>query len=504
MPERAYRISRREIKHFLSNQQFFPLFFASKAYFIVISHCFKSSMESNQNLALDQRLTMRLTAQQLRFVKLLELTAPELEDAVDKELEDNPALEAVDTESNTDDAIPRYRLEARNYSPDDSDYDFTPPDYGESLYESLLRQLSELNLPEKIMLAARYIIGSLDSNGYLRRPLASLINDMAFGPGIEVTPAEAALALEKVQSLEPYGVGATSLQECLRLQLVHLPESQTRDDALRIVDTQFEAFSMKHTHRIISGLRLSEERTREAISLILTLNPKPGASVDPSATGANVIIPDLVVTNEDGQLSVSLSNRIPDLAIDRTFSEAVREMEKGAKKRSKAKKEMEFVTSRYNDARDFIRILRQRQETLINVMTAIMKIQHDYFATEDVYRLKPMMIKDIASITGYDLSVISRATANKYVSTPWGVFPLRFFFSDSIGDEGESSSEALTNRKIEAEIEAIVDGEDKKHPLSDERIRQIMGQRGYEVSRRTVAKYRDRVGIPVARLRKGL
>lgn len=172
--------------------------------------------------------------------------------------------------------------------------------------------------------------------------------------------------------------------------------------------------------------------------------------------------------------------------------------------RKKAKKGTEFITSRYNDARDFINILRQRQETLINVMTAIMQIQHDYFMTEDVYRLKPMMIKDIAAITGYDLSVISRATNNKYVSTPWGIFPLRFFFSDSIGEESDDSSETLTNRKIEAEIEDIVNKEDKRHPLSDERIKDIMLERGYDVSRRTIAKYRDRKGIPVARLRKEL
>lgn len=460
-------------------------------------------MDPNQTLTLDQRLSMRLSAQQLRFVKLLELTAPELEDAIDKELEDNPALEAIDNADASEDPLPRYRYEARNTSPDDySDYDFSPADSGESLYDSLLRQLSERDLPEKVDQAARYIIGSLDSNGYLRRQLNSLINDMAFGPGIYVSPEEAEEALKAVQRLEPYGVGATSLQECLRLQLEHLPESQARTDAIDIIDSQFEAFSMKHTHRIISGLKIDKERVKNAIDVILTLNPKPGASIDSSADNANVIVPDLIISNEEGRLSVALNNRWPELTIDKTFSEAVRDMENGKKK--KARKGLEFVTTRYNDARDFIRILKQRQETLLNVMAAIMKIQHDYFTTEDLYRLKPMMIKDIAALTGYDLSVISRATTNKFVQTPWGVFPLRFFFSDSIGDEGEDSSEALTNRKIEAEIASIVEGEDKKHPLSDERIRQLMESKGYEVSRRTVAKYRDRQGIPVARLRKEL
>lgn len=396
-------------------------------------------MEQNQNLSLDQRLTMRLTAQQLRFVKLLELTAPELEEAVEKELEDNPALEATDRTPAPDSDIPRYRLEARNSSPDDfSDYDFAPADTGESLYDSLLRQLAERDLPEKIREAADYIVGSLDSNGYLRRPLPSLVNDMAFGPGIEVTEEQASEALRVVQSLEPYGVGATSLQECLRLQLEAMPQSQERDDAIDIIDKQFDAFSMKHTHRIISGLKISQERVKAAIDLILTLNPKPGASVDSASESPNVVIPDLILSNDDGKFVITLNNRIPDLAIERTFSEALAEMEDNARKR-KSRKGMEFVISRYNDARDFIRILKQRQETLVNVMTAILKLQKDYFETEDVYRLKPMMIKDIAALTGYDLSVISRATTNKYVATPWGILPLRFFFSDSIGDDGEGA-----------------------------------------------------------------
>lgn len=437
---------------------------------------------------------------QLRFVKLLELTAPELEETVDKELEDNPALEAIDAPETASD-IPRYRLNARNSSPDDfSDFEFSPPDNSESLYDSLQRQLDEKNLAPDIEKAARYIIGSLDSNGYLRRPLHSLVNDMAFGPGIEVTQEEAREALAAVQSLEPFGVGAADLRECLLLQVRQLPPSQTKADAIDILEQQFEAFTMKHSHRIISGLKLSKERTKEAIDLILGLNPKPGASVG-GGDIPDVIVPDLIVSNEDGELSVSVNSRIPELAIDRTFSEAVREMESNASEK-RDNKGQEFIITRYNDAKDFIRILRQRQETLINVMTAIMKIQHDYFTTEDVYRLKPMMIKDIAAITGYDFSVISRATTNKYVATPWGVFPLRFFFSDTIGEESGDDAEPLTNRKIEAEISAIVEKEDKRHPLSDEQIRKIMEERGFDVSRRTVAKYRDRKGIPVARLRK--
>lgn len=458
-------------------------------------------MPSGQSLALDQRLTMRLSAQQLRFVKLLEFNAPELEDAIEREIEDNPALEVVEEAPQQERELPRYRTDVNNTSADDwSNYDFSPADSGETLYDSLLRQLSERNLSENELNAAKYIVGNLDSNGYLRRQLPNIINDMAFGPGIEVSIDEAQTALDTVKDLEPYGVGASDLRECLLIQLKHLSESQERDDAIKIIDSQFEAFSMKHTHRIITGLKMDKERVKNAIDLIVSLNPKPGASINPDSENANIIIPDLIINNEDGDLSVALNNRIPELDIDRSFSEAVREMEATAKKR--AKKGSEFVITRFNDAKDFIRILRQRQETLISVMTAIMKIQEEYFQTQDVYRLKPMMIKDVAALTGFDLSVISRATNNKYVATPWGIFPLRFFFSDSIGDEGDDTTEILTNRKIEAEISALVEKEDKRHPLSDEKIRQEMQERGYDVSRRTVAKYRDRQGIPVARLRK--
>lgn len=457
-------------------------------------------MANNQALTLEQRLSMRLSAQQLRFVKLLEFNAPELEEAVERELDDNPALEVAEQPAEN---LPERPLYQRPFfssaSDNDPSFDFSPPDSGESLYDSLCRQLDEREMPAKVLQAAKYIVGSLDTNGYLRRPLHNLINDMAFGPGIEVSEMEAAQALKTVQDLEPYGVGAADLRECLRLQLVHLPQSRRRDDALEIIDKQFDAFAMKHTHRIISGLKFDRERAREAVDLILSLNPKPGGAINADSDSANIIIPDLVVSNEDGQLSVALNNRIPELAIDRSFSEAVAEMEGQAKRRQKGG---DFITSRYNDARDFIRILRQRQETLMTVMAAILKIQKEYFETQDVYRLKPMMIKDIAALTGFDLSVISRATNNKYVATPWGVFPLRFFFSDSIGDEGGETTEILTNRKIEAEIAALVEKEDKKHPLSDEKIKQEMEARGYDVSRRTVAKYRDRQGIPVARLRK--
>lgn len=459
-------------------------------------------MASKQTLNIDQRQTMRLSAQQLRFVKLLEFNAPELEEAVEKELDDNPALQVSDDAPAPPPDLPPLRAGVRNVSQDDAPFDFSPPDNEETLYDNLLRQLSERSLSANVRQTAEYIIGNLDSNGYLLRPLPSVLTDMAINTGLEVSDEEGKEALEVVKELEPYGMGAADLRETLLIQLRHLPASQTRDDAIDILTDQFDALAMRHTHRIISGLHISEDRVKDALALISTLNPKPGAALSSDTFTNNVIIPDLILSEDDGELTLSTGNRIPDLVISRTFSEAVAELERKGEKTDR--KGSEFISGRYNDARDFIRILRQRQDTLLNVMGAILKIQEEYFRTQDVYRLKPMMIKDISALTGYDMSVVSRATANKYLSTPWGIFPLRFFFSDSIGEEGDDAAGAVTNRKVEAEINALVEKEDKRHPLSDEKIRLEMEKRGFEVSRRTVAKYRDRLGIPVARLRKEL
>lgn len=457
-------------------------------------------MASDQALALEQKTVMRLSTQQLRFVKLLEYTAPELEEAIDRELEENPALEIDEDQELPVDDTPRYRLYNQSNSSEDQSYDFSPADTGETLLDALLRQLSERTMPDIERTTARYIIGNIDNNGYLRRPLSGIVNDMAFGPGINVTLEEAENALKIVQDFEPYGVGASDLKECLKLQLEHIPPSETQNDALKIIDEQFEAFSMKHFHRILSGLKITQERMQKAVELIRSLNPKPGSTYASALDESNVIIPDLNVNVEDGEISISTNNRIPELTIDRTFSDAMAELNRIADK--KAKKGSEFIVTRYNDARDFINILRQRQKTLMNVMTAIVELQKEYFLTQNIYKLKPMMIKDIASITGYDLSVISRATTNKHVATPWGVFPLRFFFSDSIGADSHEEGVILTNRKIEAEIAKMVEHEDKRHPLSDEKIREAIVAQGFDVSRRTIAKYRDRQGIPVARLRR--
>lgn len=466
-------------------------------------------MERNsQHLATEQRLTQRLTQQQLRFVKLLEMSAPELDDEVEREMEANPALEAVDAESykESDSTISPVQTEwnATRHSSSADYMEMPMADTAPSLYESLLSQLGQLHLPPDVLTAARFIAGNLDSNGWLQRDPAFLVNDLAFSEGIDLPQSVMDKAFEVVRTLEPHGVGAVDLADCLSIQLRFLPPSQERDDALRILNEQYEAFSMLHTHLLVSRLRISQERVSAAIDLIRTLNPKPGASVESTPAAANTIIPDVIIDTSGGEPVITLNNRIPELGISETFSQAESDMMRRSEK-LKNDPDREFILNRFNDARDFIRALRMRQQSMLSVVTAIVKIQREYFDTEDIYRLRPMMIKDIETITGLDASVISRCTASKYVALPWGILPLRFFFSDTVGDNsGESETDALTNRKIEAEIRKVVEGEDGKHPLSDEKITQILISQGLNISRRTVAKYRDRLSIPPARLRKKL
>ncbi len=455
---------------------------------------------NSQRQELTQQTVMRLSQQQLRFVRLLEMNTPELEEAVERELEDNPALE-TDDESHSRQEEEERRIPIIPRRADADDRPFTPVDETATIYDDLYLQLAERRLKPNVRRAAEFIIGSLDSNGYLRTPLSQLTDDMAFGPGIMVSQEEAHQAWEAVRGLEPAGIGATDLRDALTIQLRALPQSQKRDDALLILDEAYDDFIQKHRHKILSLLGMDQQRATEAIDLLRSLNPKPGAALGNDAgERLNVIIPDVTVSNDDGQLNIFLNARIPELRIETSFEQALRDLEQLPK--GEARKGSEFVVSRYNDARDFIRAISQRQQTMLKVITAIVDIQKEYFETEDVYTLRPMMIKNVAAKTGLDLSVISRATNNKFIAMPSGtVLPLRFFFSDSKGEQKEDGATA-TNRKIEAEIAALVKAEDKKHPLSDRRIQEEMEKRGYGLSRRTVAKYRDRVGIPVARLRK--
>lgn len=464
---------------------------------------------SNPTLSLEQsqKLQQRLSQQQLQFVRLLELNAPEAEERVRQELEANPALEELPgTESGQAETTASGAEETPSWNPHwgsrqgGMGAEIPTPADQPSLYEHLRRQLDEKDLSPQVRRTAEYLIGNLDSNGYLRRPLRQAILDMALGGAQEPTDDEAQEALDALRGLEPPGVGAASLRDCLTMQLERQPASQQRDDALRILNEQFEEFTLKHNDRLASLLRISPLRVEKAIRTIVSLNPKPGAQFESrEQASANYLVPDFILEQTDRGMVISLNNRIPELAIQASFAQAV-ESFKG-KRGAALPKGHEFVVSRVADARDFIRLLSQRQHTLLTVASAILAIQREYFESRDLYKLRPMVIRDISQLTGLDASAISRATAGKYLQTPWGVFPMRFFFSDTVGSNG-SDTEALTNRKLEAEIRKIVDSENKARPLSDDKIQKALQDNGYDVSRRTVAKYRDRLSIPVARLRK--
>lgn len=481
-------------------------------------------MPQKQSLSFGLTTGQYLTQQQIRLAKMLELNAPELDERVERELEENPALEAVDDRPEQEmtidgdefneseehlrkadyadpDDIPYYRLHSpRDGSGDDRQMP-VPADDSASIYDLLLDQLSQHHLSDDVATAARYIIGNLDSNGYLRRDVQSIADDIAITTGRDLPSTVIEEALNEVQSLEPYGLAARDLRETLLIQLRHRAPSQQRDDAINIIENAFEAFSMKHSHRIISDLKIPAERVEKAVELIRTLNPKPGASLG-NGPGHNAapIIPDFIVDiDDDGNINVSLNNRIPELRISESFENARRMMKENARTRRESR-ETGFMSRTHREATEFIHLLQQRQKTLFAVMTAIVDLQREYFLTEDVRTLRPMGIKDIAAATGYDASVISRATAGKYVATPTGIHPLRFFFSDSLGD-GENGT-VFTAKGVQEALREIIDSEDRRHPLSDEKLTSLLTARGYDVSRRTVAKYRDRMEIPVARLRK--
>lgn len=454
-------------------------------------------MEQGLHQLQSQRIQQRLTSQQVRFVRLLEMNEQEVEAAVERELDDNPALERVDAVVSE----PRY---VAPFDPRPQP-EWTPvaADDSETLYDLLAAQIGERYAPEPVRKAALYIIGNLDSNGYLQRTPQGMMDDLAFGPGIDLSAEQMDQALGMVRSLDPPGVGASNLRESLELQLERMSPSPVRDDALRIVREGFEAFTMKHLPRLVTQLKMPAARVDAAVEMILSLNPKPGAAVG-SGRGelAAAVVPDFQIdVSERGEITVGFPGSIPALAIEESFEQAVRRMKDRAATR-KDDKDARFITSRYGDARDFINILQQRRDTLYSVMTAIVKLQHDYFLSGDDHDLHPMALKDVASLIGMDVSTVSRATAGKYVATSYGIVPLRFFFSEGY-DRGEGAAR-VSARSVQAALRALVDGEDKRHPLSDEALCAMLAEQGYDVSRRTVAKYRDRLGLPVARLRKNM
>lgn len=467
---------------------------------------------AEQTLRQTTALRNVITQQQLRFVNALEKNAREFDQEVEKELEENSALEAeADPEH---EEVRLKESHAATYYPNlysgaDDRPEFTPKDDTETLYDTLRTQLYERSLPEGVKDAALYIIDSLEPDGYLRRTLHEIEEDMIFHHGLQVSQGVLDEALSVIKGMDPAGVGASSLKECLLLQLQRMAPSPLTELALKIVDKKFDALTSRHFHKIISGLKIKRDVMKEALDLIVSLNPRPGLAIgDQAADATNVVIPDFIISEDSdtGELSIMLNNRIPELKISESFETAVRSLEAEKKKRKAKTPENQYVISRFNEANEFIKVFRQRQQTLYMVMSAIVKLQREYFETADIYSLHPMMLKDLERETGLDKSTISRATKNKFVDLPWGTYPLRFFFSDSKGSkvsEGKSEGSAsLTNRKIEAEIRKIIEAEDKRHPLSDAAIFAEMQKRGLDIARRTVTKYRERCGIPASRFRR--
>lgn len=492
------------------------------------------------NQRLQQKLLQKLSPQQILLMKLLQIPSMALEQRIKQEVEENPALEMLEgqdegpeddfgdmddgpagqeEEAETDDfkekspedefdfndyldedEIPAYRLAAHNQGPDD-EYRETPLASGTSFQDYLISQLGLRELTEKQYLIGVNIIGNLDDAGYLQRDPDAMTDDLAFSQNIQATRDEVLEVLEVIQELDPPGIGARNLQECLMIQLRRLEHrSRATEMAELILGKYFSEFTRKHYEKIIRKARISEDDLKAAIQEILRLNPKPGDSVSETTRHNNYVIPDFTVRNIDGELELALNSRnAPELRVNRAYLGMLEEY--AGNKHQKGKEALLFVRQKIDSAKWFIDAIKQRQNTLQLTMQAIMEYQEDYFRTGDETMLRPMILKDIAEKVNLDISTISRVANSKYVQTPFGTFLLKSFFSESMQKE---SGEEVSTREIKKILSDFVEAEDKSKPLTDEQLMEILKDKGYNIARRTVAKYREQLNIPVARLRKEL
>ena len=464
-----------------------------------------------QGLELKQQ--QKLSPLQIQTIKLIELPIQELEQRIRTELEENPVLDDtpdpekeeeardVSLDEITDEGdIPSYRTRVNNWGKDPR------PEYNtfsvrQSFTQSLMDQLGYRDLSPEEYAVAAFIIGSLDADGYLRRDIESLVDDMAFRAGIRTDADEVLRMLGVVQELEPSGVGARDLRECLLLQLRSGKQSRDTVNAERILEEYFPEFSNKHFQKIMSRLGLSEEDLKGAMARIVKLNPAPGGETDYTYTDqAQQIIPDFVLEEENGVLRFSMPRfSVPELRVNKKYADLLIEA-RGSSERAQ-KEAATFVRQKLDSAKWFVEALKQRQNTLSRTMSAILDYQHDYFVSGDEADLKPMVLKDIAEKTGFDISTISRVVNSKYIETHFGIVPLKYFFSEGMENK---EGEEVSTRELKKALQECVDAEDKKKPLTDEQLVEEMGRRGYKVARRTIAKYRGQLGIPLARWRKEL
>jgi RNA polymerase sigma-54 factor len=478
--------------------------------------------------SLEQKLQQKLSPAQIQVIKMLEVPTLELEERIRQELEENPALEeGLDKKEDEnefddlnddggnnddmnleeymmDDDIPDYKLRVNNTSPDDKREDI-PFSIGTTFHEYLIEQLGLQSVSEHERQLAEYVIGNIDEEGYLRRTVESMVDDIVFHAGVHTTDEEMAQMIALIQEFEPSGVGATTLQECLKLQLERKIYSPKVSNALRIVEEYFDEFTKKHYDRIKKNLDLNDDELKDAVAEIARLNPKPG-----NAWGGNlleksmsVVVPDFILENDEGKLSVHLNNsNIPELRVSSTYNELFQTYsEKKAEKTSAMRDAVTFAKQKIDAARWFIDAIKQRHQTLLTTMKAIVEFQYDFFIEGDDTFLKPMILKDIADITGYDISTVSRVSNSKYIQTEFGVYAVKYFFSESMTND---SGEEVSTREIKKILQDCIESESKRKPLNDDALAEVLKTRGYNIARRTVAKYREQLNIPVARLRKEL
>ena len=481
---------------------------------------------------LQQKLQQRLSPQQIQLMKLLQVPSAVLEQRIKEEIEINPALEEGseaddDTEKDTEDdvseednttsddefdmsdylpdedEIPSYRLSANNVSRDVEDKTI-PVAISVTFHEILISQLGLQLLDDHKYLIATHLIGSIDDDGYLRREIPAIVNDLSFYQNIIATEEELLELLKVIQNFDPPGVGARDLRECLMLQLERKNSATEADKmAYKILKNHFKEFTKKHYDKILSKTGINEDLLKLSVEEILKLNPKPGNSLAESQKPTQPIIPDFILEKADGQFQLSLnSNNAPELKVSKTYSEMLETYAHSKGKPDKEQKEaILFVKQKIDSAKWFIDAIKQRHETLLNTMTAILNYQKDYFADGDETKLKPMILKDIAEVVEMDISTISRVANSKYIDTPYGIFLLKSFFSESLQKE---SGEEVSTREVKKILQNCIEAEDKSKPIADEKLTAILKEKGYNIARRTIAKYREQLHIPVARLRKEL
>ncbi|MBO0354976.1 RNA polymerase factor sigma-54 [Muricauda ruestringensis] len=475
------------------------------------------------------KLSQKLSPQQIQLMKLIQLPTQAFEQRLKQELEENPALESgkeendalddmyedtydesddnesIDTEEIniddylSDDEIPDYRTQANNYSADDEDKR-VPYAAGTSFTQYLLNQLNTVYLDDQEWAIAEFLVGSVDESGYIRRPLPDIMDDLAFTQNIYVEEDKIKQVLKIVQDLDPPGVAARSLDECLIIQLKRKEPKPSVELAINILERSFEYFTKKHYSKLIQKHHVSEEELKEAISEIEKLNPKPGGSYSGNTRMIEHIVPDFSIKIVDGELELSLNGRnAPELHVSKEYSNML-EGYKNAKEKSKSQKDtVMFIKQKLDAAKWFIDAIRQRQQTLYITMSTIMEYQKEYFMTGDERKLRPMILKDIADKIDMDVSTVSRVANSKYVDTPYGTKLIKDFFSEAMKNE---QGEDVSTREIKKILETVIRDEEKKKPLTDAKLAKILKEKGYPIARRTVAKYREQLDIPVARLRK--